>query len=298
MKTWRMSFRCGNQGREMWPDCHRLGVAAMTYLPLYKTDLSKFPEGEPKELWAELAPNQHASLRRLVYEMKQGDIIYVKQGPSIVYKGVVVGSYRFVPDSPLVCPDDRIPWCHQVPVEWEPDFNAIDILLGAEPITVLQLSGERLRKLEETLAVDTIVVSDLDSLHAEEEFLEGGDKRRRFTNHYERNPRLRTAAISHHGTKCMVCGFDFGEVYGEHGAGYIEVHHLRPVSNLKKETRINPKADMAVVCSNCHRMLHREKGKVLSPEDLRAFILQAGRLASGSRPPNHSFCDPFAQNWA
>jgi hypothetical protein len=82
MANWRMSFRVGNQGYEMWPDCLRLGVAAITYAPLAKVDLSKHLPGAPKELWDRLEPTQKASLRRVAYEMRAGDIIYVKQGPS------------------------------------------------------------------------------------------------------------------------------------------------------------------------------------------------------------------------
>jgi 5-methylcytosine-specific restriction protein A len=112
----------------------------------------------------------------------------------------------------------------------------------------------------------TSLISDLGSLLVEEGYLEG-QKSQRFTGYYERNPKLRAAAILHHGTKCMVCNFDFEKVYGEHGAGYIEVHHLRPVSSLQELTKIDPKTDMAVVCSNCHRMIHRKKDKILSLED-------------------------------
>lgn len=272
MKIWRMSFRCGNQGHEMWADCRRLKVAAMTYLPVYKTDLSKFSKGEPKKLWAKLAPNQRASLSRFVYEMKNGDIIYAKQGPSIVGRGVVTSSYRFVSNSRLVCPDNGIQWAHQVSVDWESDFNAVDILLGAEPVTVLPLSGERLQELETAIAINTIVISDLDSLFSEEESFEEGGKNQRFSNYYERNPKLRMAAIQYHGTKCMVCGFDFEEIYGERGAGYIEAHHLRPISSIEGKAKVDPKTDMAVVCSNCHRMIHRRKNKILSLEELKSLI--------------------------
>ena len=44
---------------------------------------------------------------------------------------------------------------------------------------------------------------------------------------YERKAKLRDAAIRIHGVVCQVCGFDFEEVYGEWGEGYIEVHHLK-----------------------------------------------------------------------
>jgi hypothetical protein len=95
MKFWRMSFRAGNGGYEMWPYCLKLGVAAISYHPLTTTDLSKYPYGEPRNLWDELEPAQKASLRRLAYEMTPGDVIYVKQGPMIVDKGIVTGAYRF-----------------------------------------------------------------------------------------------------------------------------------------------------------------------------------------------------------
>lgn len=93
MATWRMSFRAGNQGQEMWPYCLKWKVAAITYLPLDRTDLSALPKGEPEALWAALHPTQKASLRSVAYEMNAGDTIYVKRGPAIISKGLVTGPY-------------------------------------------------------------------------------------------------------------------------------------------------------------------------------------------------------------
>ncbi len=58
--------------------------------------------------------------------------------------------------------------------------------------------------------------------------------------------------------ECEVCLFDFARQFGPHGEGFIEAHHKVPVSQLdgKSKTRV---ADLALVCSNCHRMLHRGK---------------------------------------
>ncbi len=55
---------------------------------------------------------------------------------------------------------------------------------------------------------------------------------------------------------CEVCGFDFHEVYGDLGKGFIEAHHRMPLSELVGEKTTNLE-DLALVCSNCHRMLHR-----------------------------------------
>ncbi|MEX1254606.1 MAG: EVE domain-containing protein [Dehalococcoidia bacterium] len=57
---------------------------------------------------------------------------------------------------------------------------------------------------------------------------------------------------------CEVCGFDFPSAYGTLGAG-SEVHHLVPVSAWPPGERKTRLEDLAVVCSNCHRMLHHMK---------------------------------------
>jgi len=67
-------------------------------------------------------------------------------------------------------------------------------------------------------------------------------------------------AIAQHGAlTCTCCNFDFAKRYGVLGAGFIEAHHTVPVSELHpdgEETRLE---DIALVCSNCHRMLHRRR---------------------------------------
>ncbi|MGL4875278.1 MAG: HNH endonuclease [Clostridium sp.] len=89
---------------------------------------------------------------------------------------------------------------------------------------------------------------------------------------HERSNKNRMAAIKIHGTKCVCCGFDFELVYGDLGKGFIEVHHKNPVSNLEKEQEISPKKDLICLCSNCHRMIHRNRQKSISVEELRKII--------------------------
>ncbi len=93
-----------------------------------------------------------------------------------------------------------------------------------------------------------------------------------YTTQYERNPTLRKRAIQIHGTSCMACGFNFFEFYGQRGKNYIEVHHVIPLSEFKKEILVNPATDMIVVCANCHRMIHREKNNILTLEELKKII--------------------------
>ncbi|MGD9496485.1 MAG: HNH endonuclease [Armatimonadota bacterium] len=107
-------------------------------------------------------------------------------------------------------------------------------------------------------------------------------------SYYERNPELRTAAVRVHGTRCQVCGMGFAEVYGPLGADFIEVHHRKPVSEYDGEVQVDPAADMAAVCPNCHRMLHCGPAGPLTVEELRARLeerrqREGGRLWSTSR---------------
>lgn len=69
---------------------------------------------------------------------------------------------------------------------------------------------------------------------------------------------------------CEVCGFSFFEEYGEIGLGFIEAHHKIPLSERKGKS-ITTANDIALVCSNCHRMLHRGN-PTLEIEKLKEFI--------------------------
>jgi 5-methylcytosine-specific restriction protein A len=55
--------------------------------------------------------------------------------------------------------------------------------------------------------------------------------------------------------RCEVCEFDFAATYGERGYGFIECHHTRPLHTLQEgdKTRLQ---DLALLCANCHRMVH------------------------------------------
>lgn len=74
----------------------------------------------------------------------------------------------------------------------------------------------------------------------------------------ERNAALAKKVKQKKGCVCEVCNTNFEELYGEIGAGYIEAHHLKPLSSFKgTKVAMDPYADFAVLCANCHRMVHR-----------------------------------------
>jgi 5-methylcytosine-specific restriction protein A len=69
---------------------------------------------------------------------------------------------------------------------------------------------------------------------------------------------------------CECCEFDFASFYGPLGNGFAECHHITPLSSLAS-TRKTKLADLAIVCANCHRMLHRS-GNHLTIVQLRDML--------------------------
>lgn len=90
----------------------------------------------------------------------------------------------------------------------------------------------------------------------------GVEGRKVLVTHFrrERNRKLiehkkRTVLATGKILDCEVCGFNFSFEYGDRGNMYCEVHHRKPISTTTGEIRTTLK-DLAIVCSNCHRMLH------------------------------------------
>ena len=75
-------------------------------------------------------------------------------------------------------------------------------------------------------------------------------------NRYERDRSARKACLDHYGYACSCCGIKLEEVYGEIAKGFIHVHHIKPISEIKEEYRLDPIKDLRPVCPNCHSIIH------------------------------------------
>jgi 5-methylcytosine-specific restriction protein A len=140
----------------------------------------------------------------------------------------------------------------------------------------LQMTGLRLASVAHAIrdgarSVPPAEAKNLATFLEDEEFQEG----RLLTalhKQRERNPvlskRKKESVLRIEGRlACEACGFDFKQVYGSLGTGFAECHHRVPLAELpgSRGTRVS---DLAIVCANCHRMLHRSK-PMLSVENLR-----------------------------
>lgn len=266
MTTWRMSFRAGTNGEEMWPECYRRGVAVIEYAPVDDVDLSGYGQGEPRTAWSQLAPSQSASLKRFVYEMAIGDVVYVKKGPLIVGRGVVASDYEFNKKSPIAGPDGA-PWQHQRQVKWTPGFPEVLVQVGDQQVvTLIKLKPEDAEHVE----------SAVTQCFADESAIEG-TVTEIWQVRRERNQKLRDKAYRAAKGICCVCGFDFAKLLGGRGVRVLQVHHRKQLAS-SDQPRVTKFSDLAVVCANCHLLLHLDPKNALSVKTLRTLLVEDGVL--------------------
>jgi hypothetical protein len=143
MTAWRMSFRAGTNGPEMWDKyCRPLKVAAIEYGPVDDVDFTPYKSEEEfpphvRKAWAKLKPNEKTNLKRFLFEMKEGHTIYVKKGAMIVGKGVV-GPYHFDKKGRIQDPNDGSFWRHQRPTAWVQGLPEVRLQLGNQQIRTVK----------------------------------------------------------------------------------------------------------------------------------------------------------------
>jgi hypothetical protein len=151
-----MAFRECTNGPELWPRCCELQVAAIEYGPIDDIDFSPYAHREQfpvtvQQRWSQLAPAQKASFRRFLWEMTEKDVIYVKQGPMIVGKGVVTGPYQFDKNNRIEGPQG-VYWQHQRSVNWIPDFPAVSVQVGrSQQFALESLTSQDIERVEDAV---------------------------------------------------------------------------------------------------------------------------------------------------
>jgi 5-methylcytosine-specific restriction protein A len=161
-----------------------------------------------------------------------------------------------------------------------PDYTGTPTKGNRLDVEVLKLflrDGDRMRAEAQAIrdaveeGVEPLPDSDPDLVHAAEGRILLSRHVRRERNSKLRARKIAAVRVAGGTLACEVCGFDFEMRYGERGSGYVEVHHVLPlhVSGVVR-TRLS---DLAILCSNCHRMMHRQPWT--TPEELRSSLSKA-----------------------
>lgn len=130
---------------------------------------------------------------------------------------------------------------------------------------------------------DTAVLPEEIS-EADSQGLKEGQKKQIVVNAYERSPEARNRCLKYYKKRnggrirCEICGFDFGEVYGDEFAGKIHIHHLKEIASIGEEYEIDAEHDLIPICPNCHMVAHSRK-PAITPEEIRNLLMRRRQLA-------------------
>lgn len=146
---------------------------------------------------------------------------------------------------------------------------------------------QRCKTAAEAILASLDSTEKFDDLNEDDDFFEAPEGKILTREHKsrERNRQIverkkRQAERLGKGLKCEVCDFDFHVQYGNHGRGFIECHHLIPVSALGQHERTSL-SDLALICANCHRMIHRSKPWLTLQELKQKLITNSENYKSG-----------------
>ncbi len=122
---------------------------------------------------------------------------------------------------------------------------------------------------KESLKLTSELLTEIENSDENLSFSEGKLK---LVAHYarERNPEIiklkKQKAVANNTLHCEICEFSFLKTYN---IEFIECHHRTPISQTgETETKLE---DLALVCANCHRMLHKKiDGQFLTMQQLRS----------------------------
>lgn len=147
-------------------------------------------------------------------------------------------------------------------------YEAGNIIAKYYPSNNLPSSSELKSDIRTFLDIyEKIAYSDNSfSEHTEKSHFE--TKQMRLHWRIERNTSLGNKVKKIKGYTCEACEMTFKEKYGVLGEQFIEAHHLKPISELGiGKFKIDLENDFAVLCSNCHSMIH----KLEDPGDLNGL---------------------------
>lgn len=101
-----------------------------------------------------------------------------------------------------------------------------------------------------------------------------------------RNRKLIEAVKKQLGSTCQGCKFKFVNAYGSLMESFVEAHHTVPLSTLPSSGAVlkPTEADFMVLCSNCHRAIHRAGCPSL--EEFRKQILGSWRFYKNDNSPD------------
>ncbi|MCS0187470.1 HNH endonuclease [Vibrio alginolyticus] len=218
----------------------------------------------------EVEPDDTLYLVEHLRLMKNEDGTSVPGFPRVAaeyYNGVVASiskckiTSKMYHDDSIIWPDDTYPFRYSI----ELIERRHNVLFGQEFFTSEFVEAVQRSTLRKGLAIDLTNSHTSIYTSSEDTEFEAVEGKPIYKRHIVRERNKEIVRLKKLESKkkngelsCEACGFNFEKFYGERGVDYIECHHTNPLSNTTgdQKTSLN---DLSLLCSNCHRIIHRSK---------------------------------------
>jgi 5-methylcytosine-specific restriction protein A len=172
---------------------------------------------------------------------------------------------------------------------FDPDYKGAGLTRGnhleevvwnefaSDPVRLAAVAEAIRKGAAEVIAEPKVLPATDVEIDPDEEFQEGAVLTR-LHKRRERDPKAsakKKAAVLHETGKlqCEACGFNFAATYGDLGIGFAECHHRLPLASLGSRTGTRL-GDLAILCANCHRMIHKTR-PLMSVEEFKSVVVVA-----------------------
>ncbi len=201
-----------------------------------------------KLFFADILPNHRNNcfFDKKIWNIDAGEVFYFSINSYIISKGIFTGI--------IIDGDEDYPYGYELKdIVIIDSLNAVDNAIFKKNTSYVK-SKEQSDELKRILSYTLIP----EEVSENKNNLFEGSTRKITVNAYERNQEARQQCLIKYGYICKVCEFDFEKKYGTIGKSFIHVHHLKSLSEIKKEYKIDPIEDLRPVCPNCHAMIHKK----------------------------------------
>jgi 5-methylcytosine-specific restriction enzyme A len=91
-----------------------------------------------------------------------------------------------------------------------------------------------------------------------------------------RDRSIRDVALQQAKGRCEACQVDYSKVLNGEGIHVLQVHHRKQLAASDKP-RLTHVEDLAVLCANCHALVHSDSRRALPVEQLRQMLTERTR---------------------
>ena len=164
------------------------------------------------------------------------------------------------PDPSAFMPITSIQSTKRRRINWRTQMSGIEIRPGV--VAELEIAWARFAKSEPRASGDRPIRTIENTLTEVKYYVRKRDRR------------IQQRAKAESNGICEACETDFRTLLGGLGLRALQVHHRKQLAASDKPRLTSPK-DLAVVCANCHAMIHANSRRAMPVESLRRRLAHA-----------------------